>query len=250
MSGRTAGGRQGPSYGDDELARAVAASNSWRGVLRHLGIRGTSSIRGARHHADRLGLNYSHFTGGRRWTDPELAEAVAVSHSWSEVARTLGLVGGSSVAALQGHAARLGLDAGHFCAAPDPGPQDATWPVADRAHLARAGSFASATWFALRGWDVAWPLEPCRYDLLVTRGAVVLRIQVKTTTTRSGNTWTVWLSKSRKVRVTYGPDEIDYFFIIDGDFHPYVIPVAVVGGLHAINLSAYAAYRVTGVPGT
>lgn len=54
----------------------------------------------------------------------------------------------------------------------------------------------------------------------------------------------MWLSNSRKARVTYDPDEIDYFFVIDGDLDYYLIPVAVVGGLHAIHLSAYCGYRV------
>jgi hypothetical protein len=56
------------SYRDEELAAAVATSTSWRGVLRTLGLIGSSTamIRSARHHADRLGLDYRHFTGHRR----------------------------------------------------------------------------------------------------------------------------------------------------------------------------------------
>ena len=72
------------------------------------------------------------------------------------------------------------------------------------------------------------------------------RIQVKTTTVRVGETFTVWLSKSRKARVTYDSDEIDYFFVIDGCLRYYLLPVAVVGGLHQIHLSAYSGYRVDG----
>lgn len=67
---------------------------------------------------------------------------------------------------------------------------------------------------------------------------------MKTTTVRSGRSWTVWLSNSRGSRVTYDVDEIDLFFIIDGDLSYYLIPVQTVGGYHAIRLSAYSAYKI------
>jgi hypothetical protein len=38
------------------------------------------------------------------------------------------------------------------------------------------------------------------------------------------------------VPVDTSRDEIDDFFIIDGELMCYLIPVAVVGGLHAIHL--------------
>lgn len=44
--------------------------------------------------------------------------------------------------------------------------------------------------------------------------------------------------------MTYDPDEIDYFFAIDGDLDLYLIPIAAVGGLHMIHLSAYSAYHL------
>src|SRR5205809_171800 len=94
------------SYDDAALAAAVADSRSWRGVLRALGLQATSAgaLRSARRHADRMGLDYSHFTGQRRWNDAALVSAVADSRSWSQVARTLGLEGGSSHPVLRGHA--------------------------------------------------------------------------------------------------------------------------------------------------
>lgn len=73
-------------------------------------------------------------------------------------------------------------------------------------------------------------------------GASAERIQVKTTTVKQGKSWTVWISNTGRTRTTYGPDEIDQFFIIDGDLDYYLIPVAAVGGLTAINLSAYRSY--------
>lgn len=111
-------------------------------------------------------------------------------------------------------------------------------------HLDRAGSLLAAAWFTLCGRNVSWPLEPSRYDLLVDADEGILRVQVKTTTVHAGNTWKVYLSTCRPERRTYDVDEIDDFFIIDGDLTCYLIPVAAVGGLHAIHLGAYGRYQL------
>lgn len=111
-------------------------------------------------------------------------------------------------------------------------------------NLSRAGSLMAAAWFELCGFCVSWPLEPCRYDLLVSMEGGTERIQVKTTTVKQGNSWTVWISNTGKKRTTYDPGEIDYFFVIDGDLDFYLIPVAAVGGLTAIHLSTYDNYRL------
>jgi hypothetical protein len=91
---------------------------------------------------------------------------------------------------------------------------------------------------------VAWPLEPARYDLLVDTDVAPRRVQVKTTTVRTGTSWTVWLSTTGRERRTYSIDEIDDFFLIDGDLSYYLLPVGAVGGLHGIKLSAYDQYRI------
>jgi hypothetical protein len=152
------------SYSDAQLTAAVTASHSWRGVLRMLGLRATSagamrSVQASVH----LGLDYTHFTGQRRWTDRQLVEAVRSSLTWTEVASALGLAGGSSTTTLRGHALRLGLDTSGLDHVP-------TCPtlaemVPRSAHRARAGSLLAAAWFELCGCAVSWPLEPCRYDL-------------------------------------------------------------------------------------
>lgn len=102
----------------------------------------------------------------------------------------------------------------------------------------------AAAWFTLCGHDVSWPLEPCRYDLLVIVDDRTVKIQVKTASVRAGKTWEVWLSNSGTARRIYDPEEIDYFFVIDSDLNYYLIPVAVVGGFHSIHLSAYGQYRL------
>lgn len=241
-----------PTYTDEQLVDAVGASRSWRGVLRLLGLSGTSAgaMRSARAHADRLGVGYGHFTGQRRWTEEGLREAVAAGTSWSGVVGALGLRGGSSMATIRGHAARLELDTAHLTVLPGMAGEQGSRP--DVAHLARAGSLLAAAWFALCGHDVSWPLEPSRYDLLVATDSGIRRVQVKTTTVLVGETWKVYLSTARGERKTYAPDEIDEFFVIDGDLAYYRIPVATVGGLHAIHLGAYAQFRqpqaMNGVP--
>lgn len=52
------------------------------------------------------------------------------------------------------------------------------------------------------------------------------------------------LTSSRKGRTTYDLDEIDSFSAVDGDFNYYLIPIGEVGGLQAIHLSAYSAFRL------
>lgn len=237
-------------YSDTQLTDAVLSSRSWRGVLRALGLAGTSAaaMRSARAHADRLELDYSHFTGQRRWTDQELAAAIKSATTWTQVTEALGLVGGSSTTTIRGHAVRLGLDTAHL--APSRKSHRSELDMRPKLpHLARAGSLMAAAWFELCGYHVSWPLEPCRYDLLVWMGDTAERIQVKTTTVKQGASWTVWISNSGKTRSTYDPDEIDRFFVIDGDFNFYLIPVAAVGGLTAIQLSAYVEYVVPRVVG-
>lgn len=232
------------TYTDTELAAALEASHSWRGVLRALGLSATSAsaMRSARLHADRLGLDYSHFTGQRRWTDDQLKSAVASSTSWSQVAESLALSGGSSTTTLRGHAVRLGLDTDHLGRRRIALPDEVARP--DAANVSRAGPLLAAAWFELGGQSVSWPLEPTRYDLLVWQGDAAKRVQVKTATVRTGRSWTVWLSTTGRARRPYDPDEVDQFFVIDGDLEYYLIPLAVVGGFMSIQVSAYRAYRL------
>jgi hypothetical protein len=200
-------------------------------------------MRSARHRADSLRLDYSHFTGQRRWTDDQLAGAVRNSRSWSQVVDSLGLKGGSSPTSVKAHAIRLALDIGHLQSERPTTQMSLTDLCPALTHLPRAGSMLAAAWFTLCGHDVSWPLEPCRYDLLVVLDHPV-KIQVKTASVRSGTSWEVWLSSSGKERRIYDPEEIDYFFVIDGNLDYYLIPVAVVGGFHTIRLAAYAQYKL------
>jgi hypothetical protein len=60
--------------------------------MRELGLCVTSagSIRIVKRHVARLGLDTSHFTGQRRWSDAQLRRAVASAYSWPELLIELG----------------------------------------------------------------------------------------------------------------------------------------------------------------
>lgn len=235
-------------YSRDELAAAVASSHSWRGVLRALGRSATSAgvQRAVRRQVDALGIDHSHFTGQRRWSDRQLAEAVAGARSWSDVLVRLGLseAGGGSLRTVRAHATRLGIDTAHLARAQSFAPP----PLASepRIELLRtAAANLAAAWFLLRGHAVLWPLEPCRYDFVARAGESFERVQVKTTTYRDGATSIASIANSRpKGKLIYDVDEIDYFFIIDGDLDAYLIPFRAVMGYQSITLNNYRAYLV------
>ena len=100
----------------------------------------------------------------------------------------------------------------------------------------------AASWFAMCGIAVSWPIEPARYDLLADMPGGLRRVQVKTTTVRVGDTWKVYLATSTGGRRVYEPVEIDLFFIVDGALNTYLIPLEAVRDLQAIHLSRYAKF--------
>ncbi|GAB4004291.1 hypothetical protein GCM10028772_10080 [Nocardioides ultimimeridianus] len=102
----------------------------------------------------------------------------------------------------------------------------------------------AAAWFTLCGADVSWPLEPCAFDLVVIDSGTVRRVQVKSSTVRSGSTWVARITQSGRGAVPYDIDEVDCFFVVDGDLNFYLIPSAEVGGLTTIHLSAYEGFRL------
>lgn len=243
------------TYTDADLVAAVAASHSWRGVLRHLGLLATSAgaARSVRRRADVLGLDHGHFTGQRRWNEDDLRLAVAESRTWMQVLDNLGLARGSGSGAIRGHALRLGIDTSHLERSHNGITQPDLVLTPDLGNLPRAGPMLAATWFTLSGHEVAWPLEPCRYDLAVISRATSMRVQVKTCWKRRADGWHVSLSTSghptrgQHRRNVYAPDEVDCFFVITGDLDCYLLPIAVVGGFTGINLSAYSEFKVGSV---
>jgi hypothetical protein len=183
-----------PGDNPEDLRRAVATEHSWRGVARALGLSCTSAgtIRALKRRAAKLGLDTSHFTFQRTWTDQALTDAVARASSWTEALSRSGLTGGDARGRLRGHAIRLGLDITHL-EAPRTAPRPMKLPVHPAVRFLRdaAESFAAA-WFLARGLQVDIPARPTSYDLLVDLGERGQRVQVKSTTFRGRQgSWTV-----------------------------------------------------------
>jgi hypothetical protein len=240
------------TWSDSQLIFAVAASKSWRGVMRELGLCATSagSIRIVKRHVSRLGLDTSHFSGQRRWSDAQLRRAVASAYSWTELLSELGLVHDSTDdrTRVKAHATRLGLDlSGIYGSSPHAVGEPVFKP--DIKHLREAGTAIATMWFLLCGYNVSLPIEPALYDLLVTMPGGFKRVQVKTTTFNNHG-WQVQVGRrpysvgNRGLLVPYDPELIDLFFILDGDLTMYVIPSRVIAGRVGILLNNYSEYAV------
>jgi hypothetical protein len=126
------------------------------------------------------------------------------------------------------------------------------WCCADRSS---SGTLA-ATWFMLRGCAVSLPAEPTVYDLLADTPQGIMRVQVKTTTSATKNGWQVGVghrpdthSKRKGNVLAYSPDEIDLFFVVDGDMTMYLIPSRAIAGRVGILLRTYRKYIVGNVRG-
>lgn len=244
------------NWTDEQLIEAVKVSEHWRGVMRTLGIQTNSAgvMTRIRRDVARLKLDVSHFKGSRTWSDSELIRAVTDARTWDEVVASLGLatVHKSTRQHLVRHAARLGLNISHL-ELPPPIPAAAQPIRPEPANLRSAAPAMAAAWFALRGCIASFPVEPATFDLLTSMPDGVKRVQVKTTTRRSGNSWLVSVGRrpnstgNRAPLVPYDPDEIDLFFIVDGDLKMYLIPSRDIAGRTSILVRAYQQYIVGNV---
>jgi len=246
------------TWSDDQLPAAVAAATSWRGVMRELGLNPSNggTTRTIRRHAILLGLDYSHFKGNRSWSAAVLRQAVADGRTWEEVLTTLGLSprAGGERTLIKAHALRLGLDVSHLgrpvALAVDPCELEP-----DLAYLRRAAESLAATWFMLCGRNVAFPVEPDTYDLLVDMEDGPKRVQVKTTTFKSKDGWLAQIGRrpysmgNKALLMPYDPGIIELFFIVDGDLAMYVIPSRVIAGRVQILLRTYSKYIVANAAG-
>ena len=127
------------TWSDVQLTEAIHTSTNWHSVMRMLGYgersKSAGAIRIVRRRAAELDLDTSHFRGKRRWTDPQLRQAVTEAHSWEEVLTTLGLStrGGSMQPHIKAHTIRLGLDTAHLnrLSHRGPGPSQAPPEMAE-----------------------------------------------------------------------------------------------------------------------
>ena len=163
---------------------------------------------------------------------------------------------------IKSHTIRLGLDTSHLNRVshtgrqPDEAPAGASELNPELAHLRVAAETLAATWFALRGCAVSLPMTSAAYDLLVDTTDEISRVQVKTTTRATRYGWEVGVghrpdthAKKSYRRLAYDPDEIDLFFIVDGDMTLYLIPSRAIAGRVQILLRTYRKYIVGNASG-
>ncbi|WP_162000931.1 group I intron-associated PD-(D/E)XK endonuclease [Bifidobacterium tibiigranuli] len=194
----------------------------------------------------------------RTYSDAKLADAVKRSHSWRGVLRELGLKGtsGRSIISVRNRATALGLDLPLLDESVPKLKTSTQRSYRDPAdgcnisinNLSKAAASIAASWYQLAGFDVSLPLEPVRFDLIVTHAATVCRVQVKSTITKERGSWKVFISSTSGGRTSYSPSEIDEFFIVDGDFQLYRIPLREVSGKKALSLNCYLHFQVSMVP--
>jgi hypothetical protein len=251
-----------PLWTDSQLSDAIGASTNWRSVMRLLGYgersQSAGAIRIVRRRAAELNLDWSHFRGKRRWSDAQLRQAVTECRSWEEVLARLGLSskGGGGQPHIKSHTVRLGLDTSHLNRLAHDG-RDPSEPLArvtnlkaDLKYLRVAAGTVAAAWFALRGCAVSLPIEPTEFDLLAKTPEGISRVQVKTTTFYGKDGWMASVGRhpdthSKKGHLlAYDPDEIDLFFIVDGDMTMYLIPSRAIAGRVRILLRTYRKYVV------
>jgi PD-(D/E)XK endonuclease len=246
------------SWSDAQLPAAIAAATSWRGVMRELGLDPANGgvTRTIRRRAALLGLDTSHFRGNRSWSDGVLRQAASDSSTWEEVLTTLGLSArtGGERTLVKAHAVRLGLDVSHLGHPAFPAGNSYQLEPG-LTHLRRAAESLAAAWFVLCGRNVAFPVEPDTYDLLVDMPDGMKRVQVKTTTFKSRDGWLAQIGRrpystgNNAPLVPYDPEIIDLFFIIDGDLVMYLIPSRVVGGRVQILLRTYTQFIIASAAG-
>lgn len=241
------------SWTDDDLRAAVTAEHTWKAVARRLGLAQSSSPRLQRR-ARQLGLSVSHFTGKRRWSDFELRQVIESSSTWGEVIERLAISDITETRLrLKGYAVRLHIDVAHLNGPgrPDSSAEQLLDLNPDLSRLRMAAESIAVAWFTVRGVPVAIPAQPCQYDLLVTLPSGLQRVQVKSSAARTKTgTWNVGVGRrpysldKTAGHAPYDPDELDYFFVIDGDAAIYFIPSQAVAGRVSIFIRPYSQYRV------
>jgi hypothetical protein len=235
---------------EEQLRIAVAASRSWRGVLRTLGRTSPRIGRELKGWCDALGIDHSHFGADGR--DEVIKAAVMGASTWAEAVEAAGYApfSGTARATLRKRCAALGIDVSHLAARPGLGRAPLSGDVSP-AHLPAAAPMLLAGALTLSGHVVNWPLEPAAYDLLIDSKGSLMRLQVKSTTRRLGSSWLCNLTHStydqnlgRSVSDIYTPDQIDAFGIVDGDLSCYLVPLSAVLGKATITTGRCDDFRL------
>ena len=200
---------------------------------------------------EELGLDISHFTGRRRWSDSHIRTAIMEATTWAGVLKHLGLAdSGENRARVRRHATRIGADTDHL--ASEDLPSSPRQGIAQLEYLHRIAEPLAIAWFEFRGHTTAVPGTAQPYDLLVEVDGIFRKVQVKSTTYRdpSCRSWLVRIGRripgatKNGPLVPYTPEEVDMFFIVDGELTLYLIPGEVVRDNLSLNLTKYAKCQV------
>ena len=183
------------TWSDSQLKEAVAASANWRHVMRALGLNANSAgaIRIVRRDVVRLEARTHPISGeSAHGLTHNLGELSWMRNPGTNCLRRWDWRG---VAGTGGHGLRLircvwGLTLRIWRTPSWTTPALPTVKPELR-YLRDAASTIAASWFSLRGFNVALPVEPAVYDLLVTTPDGIKRVQVKTTTCYGKDGWTV-----------------------------------------------------------
>lgn len=245
------------SWTPSELRTAAEKSKSWADMLRAFGYQPSSTrTRQALQRAVRRhGIVTSHFVGQRTWSDAALVAAVPVARTWADLCEALGLSPiDRQYKSVRAAASRLGLSLDHLTLGPRPGGDRIAIELPDQLSLSQLSSSApriATAWFLLCGVAVSIPAEPQSYDLIAQLSDGLCRVQVKSTTFRGRRgSWVVRVghrpdgSPTRADFVAYDANEVDLFFIVDGDLLLYLIPRNATAGKTSLSLRSYTSFVV------
>jgi hypothetical protein len=151
---------------------------------------------------------------------------------------------------IRAHCLRLNLSLGHLEPAKPMPLREPHSAMVLLSQLRYAAPSIAMSWFMLRGWVPAVPIEPRPYDFLVEMPSGVKKVQVKSSTRRDryGN-YQASIAPQRthgpnkSTPTPYDPDDVDLFFITAADGWLYLIHMAAVAGRTAISLGAYRQFR-------
>lgn len=239
-----------------ELRAIAETSTSWADVLRAFGFKPSSTKprRALQAEFQRFAIDTRHFVGQRRWADEALMRAAPTAGTWEQLCHALGISNARDYHSIRSAARRLGVNLDHLTLGPKAGPDATGLDLPERLapdRLTSAAPSIAAGWFLLCGLAVSTPNEPELYDLVVHMPQGLKRVQVKATTSRdSRGCWTVRIghrpdgSSSNADFLAYEADEVDLFFIVDGDLLLYLIPRAEIQGQKQLRLRRYRDYVV------
>jgi hypothetical protein len=242
---------------EDELRVAAEKAMSWADLLRTFGYKPSSTRprRALQREVERHEIDTSHFVGQRTWSDHALTEAAKTAETWAELLTALGLsTANKSCDSVRAAARRLGIELSIVTLGPKAGRETigidlSECPALD--HLRNAAPSIAAGWFLLCGRAVSVPCEPEPYDMIVDLPDGLRRVQVKSTTSRDARgAWNVRVghrpdgSPKAADFIPYSADEVDLFFVVDGDLLLYLIPASAAASRTTLSLGAYRDFIV------